>query len=83
MVLRHAEALSARLAETGYAVRSRPAGSGLGLLVADVDRRGTRPLLEAAALVDAPIVELSPLRLRPASSAAASPPLPPPAPEHA
>jgi ABC-type Na+ transport system ATPase subunit NatA len=78
VVLRHADALSARLAETGYAVRSRPAGSGLGLLVADVDKRGTRPLLEAAALVDAPIVELCPLRLRPPTSVPSPAQLSPP-----
>lgn len=78
VVLRHADALAARLAEAGYAVRSRPAGSGLGLLVADVGKRGTGPLLEAAALVDAPIVELCPLQLRP-PAAAPSPALPSPA----
>jgi hypothetical protein len=80
VVLRHAEALSARLAETGYGVRSRPAGSGLGLLVADVGNRGTGPLLEASALVDAPIVELRPLRLRPSPAVPSHAPLPPPAP---
>jgi len=80
VVLRHAEALSLRLAETGYVVRSRPAGNGLGLLVADVGKRGTGPLLEAAALVDAPIVELGPLRLRPPPSVPSPAPLPQPAP---
>lgn len=80
VVLRHAEALSARLAEAGYEVRSRAAGSGLGLLVADVAKRGTGPLLEAAALVDAPLVELRPLGLRPPLSVPSHAPLQEPAP---
>ena len=75
VVSRHADALCARLAEAGYGVQPRRAADGLGVLLTDLGSRGTAPLLEAALAVDAPIVELSPVRARPeaaASSGAAS-----------
>lgn len=65
VVLRHAEELCARLGETGYQVLPRRAADGLGLLLSDLHSRGTGPLLEAALAVDAPIVELGPITLRP------------------
>jgi energy-coupling factor transporter ATP-binding protein EcfA2 len=71
-VLRHADELCARLAELGYSVQPRVAADGLGVLVSDPDARGTRGLLEAALAVDAPIVELSPVQLRPEGAAAAA-----------
>jgi len=65
VVLRHADELSARLAELGYSVQPRRAADGLGVLFSDPNAHGTRPLLEAALAMDAPIVELSPVQLRP------------------
>jgi ABC-type multidrug transport system ATPase subunit len=69
VVLRHADALCARLGEVGYQVLPRRAADGLGLLLSDLAARGTGPLLEAALAVDAPVVEISPVRA--ASEAAA------------
>lgn len=65
VVLRHAEELCEQLAGAGYQVLPRRAADGLGLLLSDLHSRGTRPLLEAALAVDAPIVELGPIMLRP------------------
>lgn len=65
VVLRHADELCARLDGAGYQVLPRRAADGLGLLLSDVHSRGTGPLLEAALAVDAPIVELGPIMLRP------------------
>ncbi|MEY4550394.1 MAG: hypothetical protein RL685_6589 [Pseudomonadota bacterium] len=70
VVLRHADELCARLGEAGYQVLPRRAADGLGLLLSDLGSRGTGPLLEAALAVDAPIVELGPVTLRPALPAA-------------
>lgn len=61
VVLRHAEAFSAALAAAGYSVQPRRTGSELGLVVADPDTRGTRPLIAASLSADAPVVELYPL----------------------
>lgn len=61
VVLRHAEAFSALLAEAGYSVQARRDGSGLGLVVADPREQGTRPLIAASLSADAPVVELYPL----------------------
>jgi ABC-type taurine transport system ATPase subunit len=69
VVLRHADELCARLAELGYSVQPRRAADGLGVLVSDPAAHGTRPLLEAALATDAPIVELSPVQLRPEGAA--------------
>jgi len=71
VVLRHADALCARLAELGYIVQPRRATDGLGVLLSDPAAQGTRSLLEAALAVDAPIVELSPVQLRPDGTVAA------------
>lgn len=65
VVLRHADALCARLGEVGYQVLPRRAADGLGLLLSDLAARGTGPLLEAALAVDAPVVEISPVRAAP------------------
>jgi ABC-type taurine transport system ATPase subunit len=65
VVLRHAEELCERLGAAGYQVLPRRAADGLGLLLSDLHSRGTGPLLEAALAVDAPIVELGPITLRP------------------
>ena len=72
VVSRHADALCARLAELGYSVQPRHAAAGV--LLADRGTLGTRPLLEAALALDAPIVELSPVLARPAAAMAAGPP---------
>jgi ABC-type taurine transport system ATPase subunit len=72
VVLRHAEALAARLRELGYGVQTPRASDALGLLVLEGRARGTAPLLEAALAVDAPIVELRPVSLGPGAAAAAS-----------
>jgi ABC-type taurine transport system ATPase subunit len=69
VVLRHADELCARLGPAGYQLLPRRAADGLGLLLSDLGSRGTGPLLEAALAVDAPIVELSPITLRPAPPA--------------
>ncbi len=65
VVLRHADELGARLSEAGYQVLPRRAAGGLGLLLSDASSLGTGPLLEAALAVDAPIVELGPIKLHP------------------
>jgi ABC-type multidrug transport system ATPase subunit len=65
VVLRHAQELCLRLEEAGYQLLPRRAADGLGLLLSDLHSRGTGPLLEAALAVDAPIVELGPITLRP------------------
>jgi ABC-2 type transport system ATP-binding protein len=72
VVSRHADALCARLAQAGYSVQPRRAADGLGMLITDRGASGTTPLLEAALAVDAPIVELSPLRAQPEAAASAS-----------
>lgn len=61
VVLRQAEAFSALLGAAGYRVLEGRAAGGLGLTVADPDRRGTGPLVAAALGADAPIVELGPV----------------------
>jgi hypothetical protein len=71
-VLRHADELCARLSELGYSVLPHGAGDELGVLLSDPSAHGTRPLLEAALALDAPIVELSPVQLRPEAGAADS-----------
>jgi ABC-type multidrug transport system ATPase subunit len=71
VVLRHADALCARLGEAGYQVLPRRAADGLGLVLSDLAARGTGPLLEAALAVDAPVVELSPLRAAPEAASGA------------
>jgi ABC-2 type transport system ATP-binding protein len=71
VVLRHADALCARLGEVGYQVLPRRAADGLGLLLSDLAARGTGPLLEAALAVDAPVIELSPVRSAPEAVAGA------------
>ena len=70
-VLRHAEELCARLGEGGYQVLPRRAADGLGLLLSDLAARGTGPLLEAALAVDAPVVEISPVRAAPEAASGA------------
>jgi len=71
-VSRHADPLCARLAELGYTVQPRRAAAGLGVLLTDLGALGTRPLLEAALALDAPIVELSPVLARPEAAAGSS-----------
>jgi ABC-2 type transport system ATP-binding protein len=71
VVLRHADALCARLSEVGYQVLPRRAADGLGLLLSDLAARGTGPLLEAALAVDAPVVEISPVRAAPEAASGA------------
>jgi ABC-type multidrug transport system ATPase subunit len=69
VVLRHAEALCEKLSELGYTVQPERAAGGTGVLLSEGRARGTRPLLEAALSVDAPILELSPVTLRPGAGA--------------
>jgi ABC-type thiamine transport system ATPase subunit len=72
VVSRHADALCARLAELGYGVQPRRAAAGV--LLADPGALGTRPVLEAALALDAPIVELSPVLARPEAALATGQP---------
>jgi len=58
VVTRNAEALSQRLEQQGYSVQLVPLRALTSLVVGDPTALGTRPILDAAVEVDAPIIEL-------------------------